>query len=55
MNNKPRNRLVAAARFRRAGHHGKSSKALRRADTTALIRLLKKTSQDGFEFLCQWR
>ena len=49
MNQKPRNPLVAAAKFRRAGHHGKSEKALRRAEMTALLRQLKKTSRNGYE------
>lgn len=37
---KPRNRLVAAARFRKAGAHGKSNKAIRRLKTmeTLLIK-----------------
>lgn len=37
---KPRNRLVAAARFRKAGAHGKSNKAIRRlkAMETVLIK-----------------
>jgi hypothetical protein len=37
---KPRNRLVAAARFRKAGAHGKSNKAIRRlkAMETLLIK-----------------
>ncbi len=49
MNRKPRNPLVAAAKCRRAGHHGKSTKALRRADSTALLRLLKNTGRNGYE------
>jgi hypothetical protein len=49
MNRKPRNPLVAAAKFRRAGHHGKTSKALRREDKTALLRLIKNTRQNGNE------
>lgn len=36
---KPRNPLVAAARFRRAGSHEKSRKAERRADKMSLQRL----------------
>ncbi len=49
MNRKPRNPLVAAAKFRRAGQHGKSTKALRRAESTALLRLLKNTGRNGHE------
>jgi hypothetical protein len=49
MNQKPRNPLVAAAKFRRAGHHGKSTKALRRAESTALVHQLKKTSRNAYE------
>lgn len=49
MNRKPRNPLVAAAKFRRAGHHGKSTKALRRADSTTLLRLLKNTNRNDHE------
>jgi septum formation topological specificity factor MinE len=37
---KPRNRLVVAARFRKAGAHGKSYKALRREQTV-------KTAQES--------
>ena len=49
MKRKPRNPLVAAAKFRQAGRHGKTTKALRRAETTALLRLLKKTCRNGHE------
>ena len=49
MNRKPRNPLVAAAKFRRAGHHGKRTKALRRADNTTLLRLLKNANRNGHE------
>lgn len=36
---KPRNPLVAAAKFRRAGCHEKTRKAERRAEKMALLRL----------------
>ncbi len=49
MNRKPRNPLVAAAKFRQAGHHGKTTKALRRAETSTLTRLLKNISRNGHE------
>ena len=49
MNRKPRNPLVATAKFRRAGQHGKSTKALRRAASTALLRLLKNNGRNGYE------
>jgi hypothetical protein len=34
---KPRNRLVVAARFRKAGAHGKSHKALRRGQAVKTV------------------
>lgn len=41
MINKPRNPLVAAAKFRRAGAHQKTEKARRRQENVALQRSLR--------------
>ena len=54
---KPRNPLVAAARFRRAGSHEKSRKAERRAERMALLRLTadkgRKPDEGFFSMICQ--
>jgi len=46
---KPRNPYVAAAKFRRAGAHQKTAKALRRQDTVALIHKLRSFRRNGGE------
>ena len=46
-NPKPRNPYVAAAKFRRAGAHGKTEKARRRQDAVALIHTLKGSRRNG--------
>lgn len=40
---KPRNPLVAAAKFRRAGHHEKSQKAKRRTEKMHLLQQIRRT------------
>ncbi|MFA5081376.1 MAG: hypothetical protein WC474_02380 [Hydrogenophilaceae bacterium] len=45
---KPRNPFVAAARFRQAGAHGKSVKALRREQAMRLQREIKNTDRPGY-------
>ena len=50
---KPRNPLVAAAKFRRAGCHEKTHKAKRRAEKMDLLRQARRTSgksDQGFVF-----
>lgn len=47
MHNKPRNPLVAAAKFRRAGAHRKTEKAKRRQETVALIHKLRGTRRQA--------
>lgn len=47
MRSKPRNPLVAAAKFRRAGAHDKTTKAKRRGEKTALVHLLKNNNCSG--------
>ena len=42
MKQKPRNPLVALARFRQAGHHGKTEKAKRQAENNALKQAMKR-------------
>lgn len=49
MQKKPRNPLVAAAKFRRAGAHQKTEKARRRKDSVALIHTLRGTRRNGGE------
>ena len=49
MHNKPRNPLVAAAKFRRAGAHQKTVKARRRQDAVALIHKLRGLRRNGGE------
>lgn len=44
---KPRNPYVAAAKFRRAGAHGKTEKARRRQDAVALIHKLRGSRRNG--------
>ena len=39
---KPRNPLVALAKFRLAGHHGKTEKAKRQAENNALKQAMKR-------------
>ena len=56
---KPRNPLVAATLFRKAGRHDKSFKAMRRAAATELQRVVGRVARhlafnqakDGFESL----
>lgn len=42
MKQKPRNPLVALAKFRLAGHHGKTEKAKRQAENNALKQAMKR-------------
>ena len=44
---KPRNPLVAATKFRRAGCHGKSAKAQRRAEKMEVLRLSSSRKNGG--------
>lgn len=44
---KPRNPLVAAARFRHAGAHQKTEKALRRQAAVSLMRQLRRKNDEG--------
>jgi hypothetical protein len=50
---KPRNPFVALAKFRSAGQHGKTEKAKRRAETSALKQALKHIAgiKDGGSLL----
>lgn len=51
---KPRNPLVAAAKFRRAGVHEKTTKARRQQDNQALRQAVKQ-GKDVFSQPCQKR
>ena len=52
-NPKPRNPYVAAAKFRRAGAHGKTEKGRRRQDAVALIHKLRGSHRNGGEEVFQ--
>lgn len=52
MKQKPRNPLVALAKFRLAGHHGKTEKAKRQAENNALKQTMKRLGfKDGVSLL----
>mgnify|MGYP001361087548 CR=1 FL=1 len=54
---KPRNPLVAAARFRRAGAHDKTHKAERRAEKVELLRQTRRGNDKSGQgsYLCACR
>ena len=52
---KPRNPLVALAKFRQAGTHAKPNKALRRQDKQALAKAMKANAVKDWAASCHKR